>query len=83
MNNEFPLFLYIKNGYASLLELLKEEIEKMNHQMWTAYTNLTNWLDSWETFAVTQGFVMKVNGEPGLGMMFNEKQREGLLALMR
>lgn len=51
--------------------------------MWTTYTNLTNWLDSWETFAVTQGFVMKVNGESGLGMMFNEKQREGLLALVR
>jgi hypothetical protein len=39
-----------------LLDLSKEEVVEMRRQIWTTYTNLNHWFDSWERFIVTYGF---------------------------
>jgi len=49
----------IKKANASSIELSKEEVVEMRHQMWTTFSNLTDWFDAWEDFALHQGFPTK------------------------
>jgi hypothetical protein len=47
--------------------------------MWTTFTNLTGWFDSWGSFIVMQGFAMKVNGESGEGAIITDEQKRRII----
>ena len=74
MYNELTLFLKIKKANASSLELSKEEVVEMRRQMWTTFSNLTDWFDAWEDFALRQGFATK-EGESTVCFSEDQKRR--------
>jgi hypothetical protein len=70
------LFLKLKKANAALLDLSKEAVVEMRRQIWTTYSNLNDWFDSWEKFLITHCFaseVFKENGEKEI--IFSEEQK--------
>ena len=54
------LFLKLKKANAALLDLSKEAVVEMRRQIWTTYSNLNDWFDSWEKFLITHCFASEV-----------------------
>jgi hypothetical protein len=48
----------------------------MRRQIWTTYTNLNDWYDSWEKFLVSHGFAAEIIYESGTKeIVFTDDQK--------
>jgi hypothetical protein len=49
---------------------------EMRRQIWTTYTNLNDWYDSWEKFLVSHGFATEIIHESGTKeIVFTDDQK--------
>jgi uncharacterized protein YllA (UPF0747 family) len=52
----------------------------MRRQIWTTYTNLNDWYDSWEKFLVSHGFATEIIHESGTKeIVFTDDQKRRII----